>query len=148
MEEVQDRWNNWVIELQTSPRFNSEESYRNLNLHNSIDISRVTRKLKFEMEARQNFNRQRFIEEDNDTTYVRSSKSIDNLIVKSLVNHWSAGIRSEIGSSTRENYKLNAEFMPALEYNLFPYSEATHRQLRFQYSAGLQYSSYNDTTLL
>jgi hypothetical protein len=37
--------------------------------------------------------------------------------------------------------------MPALEYNLFPYSEATHKQLRFQYSVGTQLSSYYDTTL-
>ncbi len=147
MEEVTDRWNNWVVELQTSPRFNSEQSYKNLNLNNSIQISRITKKLKFEMEIRQNFNRQRFIEDDNDTTYVRSSKSIDNLIVRSLGDHWSAGIRYDIGSSTRENYKFNAEFRPALEYNLFPYSEATHRQLRFQYGVGVQYSSYNDTTI-
>lgn len=146
MAEVVDRWNNWVIELQTNPRFNAEETYRNLNLHNSIDISRVTKEMKFELQANQNYNRQRFIEDGNDTTYIRSSESINNLIVKSLNDHWSAGLRFEIGSSTWENYKLNTEFMPALEYNLFPYSDATHRQLRFQYSAGIQYSKYNDTT--
>jgi hypothetical protein len=146
MAEVVDRWNNWVIELQTNPRFNAEETYRNLNLHNSIDISRVTKEMKFELQADQNYNRQRFIEDGNDTTYIRSSESINNLIVKSLNDHWSAGIRFEIGSSTWENYKLNTELMPALEYNLFPYSDATHRQLRFQYSAGIQYSKYNDTT--
>jgi len=145
--EVVDKWNNWVVELQTNPRFNSEETYRNLNLNNSIEVSRITPEMKFELEADQNYNRQRFIEEGNDTTYVRSSKSINNLLVKSLDNHWSAGIRFEIGSSTWENYKLNTELMPALEYNLFPYSDATHRQLRFQYSAGVQFSSYNDTTL-
>lgn len=145
--EVVDHWNNWVIELQTSPRYNSEASYRNLNLHNSIDISRITQEMKFEMQADQNFNRQRFIEEGTDTTYIRSSESINSLIVKSLNEHWSAGIRVEISSSTWENYKLNSELMPALEYNLFPYSDATHRQLRFQYSAGIQLCNYNDTTL-
>lgn len=147
IEEVVDRWNNWVIELQTNPHFNAEESYRSLNLRNSIDISRTTQDLKFEIRANQNFNQQRFIEEENDTTYVRSSKRINNLIVKSIGEHWSAGVRFEIGSSTWENYKLNVEFKPALEYNLFPYADATHRQLRFQYSAGVQYSNYYDTTL-
>ena len=147
LEEVVDKWNYWVVELQTNPRFSSEKSYRNLNLHNSIEISRITQEMKFEMQTDQNFNRQRFIEDGNDTTYVRSSKSIDNLIVKSLDEHWSAGVRFNIGSSTWENYKFNSEFMPALEYNLFPYSIATHRQLRFQYGAGMQFSSYNDTTL-
>jgi len=147
IKEVVDRWNNWVIELRTNPRFNSEESYRNLNLHSSVDISRVTQEMKFELEADQNFNQQRFIEDGNDTTYVRSSKSIDNLIVKSLDDHWSVGIRFDLGQSTWENYKFNTELMPALEYNLFPYSDATHRQLRFQYSAGVKFNNYNDSTL-
>ena len=35
--------------------------------------------------------------------------------------------------------------MPAVEYNLYPYEEATHRQLRFLYS-GYQYNDYIDTT--
>ena len=147
VEEVKDNWNNWVIELQTSPRFNAEQTYRNLNLHNSIEVSRITKELKLEISADQSFNQQRFIEDDNDTTYVRSSKRIDNLIVKSFGEHWSAGLRYNLESSTWENYKFNTEFLPALEYNLFPYSEATHKQLRFQYYAGVQLSWYNDTTL-
>jgi hypothetical protein len=146
-EEVTDNWNYWVFELQTSPRFNMEESYRRLDLNNSINVSRITPGLKLEFEIDQSFNRQRFIEDDYDTTYIRSDKSFDNLIVKSINDHWSAGIRWDIGASTRENYDFNTEFMPAVEYNLYPYSEATHRQLRFQYSAGVQYSNYSDSTL-
>jgi len=146
-EEVVDRWNNWVFELQTSPRFSIEETYRRIDLSNSIEISRITPDLKIEIEIDYDFNRQRFIEDDFDTTYIRSSKSLDNLIVKSINNHWSAGIRWDIGASTRENYDFNSEFMPAIEYNLFPYSEATHRQLRFQYNAGIQFSNYSDSTL-
>lgn len=146
-EEVVDRWNYWVFELETSPRFSVEELYRRIDMRNSIQISRITPELKLEIEADHNFNRQRFIEEDYDTMYIRSSKSLENLIVKSINEHWSAGIRWDVGSSTWENYDFNSEFMPAIEYNLFPYSEATHRQLRFQYNAGVQFSDYTDSTL-
>ncbi len=146
-EEVVDRWNNWVVELQTSPRFNAEETYRNLNLRNSVDVSRVTEALKFEMRVNQNLNHQRYIDETSDTTYIRSSESINALLVKSLNNNWSAGLRFEVGSSTWENYSFNSELMPAIEYNLFPYADASQRQLRFQYSVGVQFSSYADTTL-
>jgi hypothetical protein len=146
-EEVTDKWNNWVIELRTNPNFNSEETYKNLWLHNSVDISRVTQEMKIEIEASQSYNQQRFIEDESDTTYIRSSKSVRSLFVWSLDDHWSAGSRFEIESSTWENYDLNTEILPALEYNLFPYSDATHRQLRFQYSAGVQFSNYHDTTL-
>ena len=147
VEEVADKWNNWVIELQTSPNLSSEETYKSLWLRNSIEVSRVTQEMKFELDVDQNYSQQRFIEDGTDTTYIRSSERINNLIVKSLDDHWSAGVRFEIGSSTWENYELNTEILPALEYNLFPYSDATHRQLRFQYTAGVNFSNYTDTTL-
>jgi len=37
--------------------------------------------------------------------------------------------------------------MPGIEYDIFPYSESTRRQLRLLYSAGYRYSSYNDSTI-
>jgi hypothetical protein len=37
--------------------------------------------------------------------------------------------------------------LPAIEYDLFPYSDATHRQLRFLYSVGVQYNNYIDSTI-
>lgn len=146
-EEVVDKWNYWVFELETSPRFSVEETYRRIDMRNSIQISRITPELKLEIEIDHNLNRQRFIEDDYDTMYIRSSESLENLIVKSINEHWSAGIRWDIEGSTWENYDFNSEFMPAIEYDLFPYSEATHRQLRFQYNAGIQYSDYTDSTL-
>ncbi len=146
-EEIVDKWNYWVFELKTSPRFNFEESYRRIELRNSINISKVTPDIKLEIEADQNYTRQRFIGDDYDTTYIRSSKQLDNLFVKSMGEHWSAGLRWEISSSTSQNYIFNNMFLPSVEYDLFPYSEATHRQLRFLYSLGYQYSNYIDTTI-
>ena len=37
---------------------------------------------------------------------------------------------------------------PAVEYNLYPYDQATQRQLRFFYQAGLEAVAYQDTTVL
>jgi hypothetical protein len=37
--------------------------------------------------------------------------------------------------------------MPGIEYDLYPYSESTRRQLRFLYSIGYNYVSYVDTTI-
>jgi len=146
-EEVIDRWNNWLFEIQTSPRYNAEQSYRRLFLRNSIEISKVTPEIKLEIDVSQDLNRQRFIEEDRDTTYVRSGESADILFVKSLGEHWSIGLRWDLGASTSANYKFNQEFLPSIEYDLYPYSIATHKQLRIMYSAGYQYSSYIDTSI-
>jgi hypothetical protein len=146
-EEVVDRWNYWVFELQTSPRFNAEESYHRLYLGNSININRITPEFKLEIGTYQSNNTQQFIEDGVTTEYVRRERYIDNLFVKSLGSHWSAGLKWDLGASTSENYDFNTQFLPSIEYDIFPYSVATHRQFRFLYSIGYQYSNYIDTTI-
>jgi hypothetical protein len=147
-EQVIDKWNNWVFTLSTEPQFRSEESDKQLNLRNGLNITKVTPDIKFELELDQFYSRRRVIEDEGeDTTYVTNEFQGDNLFVKSLGEHWSAGIKWNIGSSTRENYGFRTDILPSIEFDLFPYSEATHRQLRFLYSVGMQYNSYNDSTI-
>ncbi len=103
--------------------------------------------MKLEINFFQSYNRQRFIEGENDTTYIRNSESVNLMFVKSLGEHWSAGLRWNLRRSSESNYELRHQFMPAAEYDLFPYSESTHRQLRILYSAGYEYSNYMDTSI-
>jgi hypothetical protein len=147
-EQVIDKWNNWVFALSTEPQFQSEESDRQFDLRNSFNITKVTPDIKIEIEMDQNYSQRRVLDDEGgDTTYVTNEFEGDNLFVKSLGDHWSAGIKWNIGSSTRENYDLRTAILPSIEYNLFPYSEATHRQLRFLYSVGLQHNNYIDSTI-
>ncbi len=147
-EEVEDKWNSWLFELSISPRFDAEESFSRVNLFNSVNISKVTPEMKLEIELDQSTNRQKYTDDSGvTTTYVRDQKSIDNLIVKSLGDHWSTGLQLDLLSATNPNFDFNLRIMPAIEYDLFPYSEATHRQLRFLYSVGYQNSNYIDTTI-
>ena len=61
--------------------------------------------------------------------------------------HWSVGNRLNLLTSTFSNMKFNATVLPSIEYNLFPYSESTHHQLRFLYGIGISINQYNDTTI-
>ncbi len=151
-EEVVDRWNNWVFELSTEPQYEAEEANKRLELRNSINISKVTPEIKLEVEMDQFYNREKFIENvntdsANTNTYITSEKIMSNLFVKSLGDHWSAGFKWNLGSSTRENYSFRTDILPSIEYDIFPYSEATHRQLRILYGAGYQFNNYIDTTI-
>jgi hypothetical protein len=151
-EEVIDRWNNWVFELSTEPQYHSEEANKRLELRNSINIAKVTPEIKLEVEMDQFYNREKFIENVNtdsasSSTYITNEKSLNMLFVKSFGDHWSAGFKLDLGSSTRENYGLRTDFLPSVEYDIFPYSESTHRQLRIMYSAGYQYNKYINTTI-
>jgi hypothetical protein len=150
-EQVTDRWNNWVFELSTEPQFESEESNKVLELNNSINITRITPEMKLEVGFDFSYNRESFIEYEEDDTvkssFVTSEKVIENLFVKSLGEHWSAGLKWVLGSSTRMNYDFATQILPSVEYDIFPYSESTHRQLRILYSAGLQFNNYSDSTI-
>jgi hypothetical protein len=52
-----------------------------------------------------------------------------------------------MGASSYNNYDFSYILMPGIEYDLFPYSESTRRQLRLLYSIGYHYVNYTDTTI-
>jgi len=146
-QEVVDRWNYWVFELETAPRMELEESLKEWSFDNSINVSRITPELKFESSFDQSFDRNKYLYED--TTYIADRKfwSFDNLLVKSLSDHWSVGGSFEINSSSYRNINLHLQFAPAIEYDIFPYSESTRRQLRILYGIGYSMNQYVDTTI-
>jgi len=78
---------------------------------------------------------------------VNKSKYLNALIVKSIDEHWSYGATARISSSTFSNLEFSAEFLPSIEYDIFPYSESTRRQLRLLYSIGAYSYQYTDTTI-
>jgi len=151
-EEVIDRWNYWVFELSTEPQFEAEEANKELDLRNSINISKITPNIKLEIEMDHFLNREKFIENvdtdsSNTSTYTTSELRINNLFVKSLGEHWSAGVIWDLVSSTRENYDFTTDILPSVEYDIYPYSESTDHQLRILYGAGIQINNYIDTTI-
>ena len=146
-EEVIDKWNYWVFELETRPRFELEESLKEMSFRNSASAVKITPDWKIEMDFDQRFTRTKYNFEDTTYTEDKDSKSLDNLIVKSIGEHWSAGAAFDISASTFQNTKLNYEIYPSIEYNIFPYSESTRRQLRLLYGIGYSYNNYIDTTI-
>ncbi len=146
-QEVVDRWNNWVFELRFSPFFEGEETYQELNLNNSIGARRITEDWKLEFDFDHEYERKSYNYEDTSYTAFSNGEDLEILIVKSISDHWSAGGLVNFRNSSFNNYKFQAEIIPALEYNIFPYSESTRRQLRMLYGVGYSYNIYNDTTI-
>ena len=146
-EEVKDRWNNWVFELEAEPNFEGEESYKELELRSSVSATKITHDWKLEIDFDHRFTRTKYIYEDTLYTNVKSFQGLDVLAVKSLGEHWSAGLRTNGFSSTFNNIRFGFDFLPSLEYNIFPYSKSTHRQFRILYGIGGSYNQYNDTTI-
>lgn len=144
---VDDRWNNWVFELEAEPRFEGEESLKELSLRSSVSATKITHDWKLELDFDHRYTRTKYTFEDEINTNYKSYQGLDILAVKSIGEHWSAGLRSELLSSSYTNMKFSVDILPSLEYNIFPYSKSTHRQLRMLYGVGSSYRMYNDTTI-
>ncbi len=146
-QEVIDRWNNWVFELQFEPDFEGEETLRELQLDNSVSASRITKDWKIELFVNNRLSRTKYSFDDTLYTQNLSSQRFDNLIVKSIGENWAAGLRTDVRSSTYSNSRFRLDVFPSVEYNIFPYAESTHRQLRILYGLGGSFNVYIDTTV-
>ena len=146
-EEVIDRWNYWVFELRAEPQFKGEESFKELSLNNSVSAVKITHDWKLDFDFDYRYTRTKYTYDDTLYTNDKSYQGMDVLAVKSLGEHWSAGIRTDVASSTYTNTKFSADVLPSIEYNVFPYSKSTHRQMRILYGIGNSYNIYYDTTI-
>jgi hypothetical protein len=143
-----DRWNNWVFSLRGSASFEGEESSRARELGLSVSADRITPDWKITLGAEIDHETEEFdLDEDDPVKVERRERDFNWLVVKALGEHWSLGARGDIESSTFDNTELAFEAAPALEYNFFPYSMYTRRQLRALYAVGVSRFNYYEETL-
>jgi hypothetical protein len=112
-----------------------------------LSASRVTEELRISLSASVYHYRDDFTYEDEVIVSTQDSMYFSGLFVKSLNDHWSVGFFLSAESSTYENINFSIVPQPAIEYNLFPYSESTRRQLRFLYRIGLNSVKYREETI-
>jgi len=152
MAEARDRWGSWVFSLSGDGWFSGEESYTSRMVDGSFSANRVTPGSKLRLGLSVDREKQRYdIEDDTGgvTVYTGTSSSWDasGMWVKSLGEHWSAGVYVEAESSYYANVDLSLRFAPAVEYNVFPYSQSTRRQLRALYTLSLKPMRYREETV-
>ncbi|MGC1390074.1 MAG: hypothetical protein WA816_03480 [Bacteroidales bacterium] len=143
-----DKWKSWVFKTSIYSFLQGEKTYSDTYISGNISASRITKDWKINISGNLNQDVQKYIIDDTTTiTGTNSSKSINALIVRSINDHWSYGGTTRIGASSYNNENFKFSFMPGIEYDVFPYSESTRRQLRILYTAGFTYVSYTDTTI-
>ncbi len=143
-----DKWNNWVFRANLSGSFNGEKRYKSVSIFGNASANRVTDKSKFQSNLSTSWSKQTY--ELSDSTiqkdYTRSY-GLNIYYVKSITNHWSAGFSTGLSASSYGYYDTQFRITPALEYDIYPYSESTRRQLRIMYEIGYLYNKYSDTTI-
>jgi hypothetical protein len=142
-----DPWNYWVFSLSGSGYFSGEKTYKDRFLDFNASAKRVTPDLKVNLGLSAYFNHNRILYEDETTTSTQEEYSFSSLVVKSLGEHWSAGVSFNADASTYSNILSRVIPAPAVEYNVFPYSQSTRRQLRFLYRLQYEITRYRDETI-
>ncbi len=143
-----DPWNYWTFTLRGNGFFSGETSYSNRWLNGSATARRVTAdwKISFGVDVSEDHSE---FEIDSVTTFTSrsTSRTASALVVRSLGSRLSAGVRASASRSTYFNQDAAISVAPAVEYNLFPYSQSTRRQLTLQYSVGPRYFDYEEETI-
>ncbi|GAC1485340.1 MAG: hypothetical protein NVS1B5_06740 [Gemmatimonadaceae bacterium] len=143
-----DRWNLWVFRISANGYGRGERSDNFVSLNGSLNASRTTEMWKASLTAYGNYGQSRFILSDSSRFNSYSHRyGFSDLLVKSLGSRWSAGQRASWTSSTFLNQKRAVRVAPAIEFNFFPYSQSTRRMLTLQYSTGIDFFRYQDTTI-
>jgi len=144
---VNDPWNNWVFNIGGNGWLDGEATYSSIDLTGRFSASKITDKLKLRFSTFYNYEKSTFKLTGGDESFVKRSYNVRLVYVKSLGPNWSVGFKTRTGSTTFGNMDIFATFKPAIEYNIFPYSETSTRRFSFNYSIGPEYYNYTDTTI-
>ncbi len=144
---VVDKWDFWVFSFSARGRLNGEMTRKYNSLNGNVSISRVTPASKFRLGVSGSYDESKFDYEGYKEESSSRSRSLDGLYVRSLGDHWSAGGTANLSYSTYSNIATGFSLAPALEYDVFPYSDATRRQLRFLYRVAVSYNKYLEETI-
>ncbi len=146
-QEIENQWNNWVFRIRMSTYQRGQESTSRGSLSSSLSAERVTHDWKINLRTYGNYDEDRFTFDGDTTVSITRSYGTYGLLVRSITEHFSAGISGRIRSSTYSNIALSTNLYPGAEYNIFPYSESDTRELRIQYSLGPIYNEYIEETI-
>jgi hypothetical protein len=148
---LHDRWNFWTFAPSVNGFVNGQSRQTFVNAWANFSADRITEAWKVNLNVDGNFNRSRFTFEgdsgEETSVFTRRGYSTSGRVARSVGGHWSVGLSGWVGRSDFRNQSLAVRVGPSLEWNLFPWAEATRRQLTFAYSVRGQHYSYQERTI-
>ena len=132
---TKDPWNHWVMRLSVNGNLGGESLAKNSSYYGDASANRTTDAWKINCSASASYRQSRYDFGDGEIyNTISRSTGISTLAVRSLGPHWSFGGRASLSSSTYSNLSSSVNVAPAIEYDVFPYTESTRRLLTLHYS--------------
>ncbi|WP_421876870.1 hypothetical protein [Marinoscillum sp.] len=147
-DKIEDPWNNWIFSVRGNMDMEHQDTREEFNYNVGFDGDKVTEHWRVRLDGNYNRNILKITESDNSSfTSIRDRKFLGGSIVKSLGNHWSAGVFGNIGSNTVDNFKLRSAVAPAIEYSIYDYQEVLTREITFAYQFNYNHQDYLEATI-
>ncbi|MGV3708388.1 MAG: hypothetical protein ACO1Q7_06065 [Gemmatimonas sp.] len=155
---AKDRWNLWLYRVDGNVSASGEQLVKNTNLSSTLSAARTTENWKINLGATGGYNQRDFqilvanpnnpqVRDTVPVMVLQRSANANALIGRTLNAHWTAGLKVSAGFSEVLNQRAAIRVSPAIEYNYFPWTEATRRQLTALYYIGPNYYKYYGTTV-
>ena len=143
-----DPWNYWVFSLGLRGSGNFESQAERYSYQANVSANRTTDDLKLRFYGRIERNHRRYDIPDEEPIISNSNRrNASTGLYKAISGHWSWGGSASLYSSTYDNARLYLSIGPAVEFNVFPYAEATRRELRVQYRLSVSRRDYYEITI-
>ncbi|MDG2179946.1 MAG: DUF481 domain-containing protein [Algibacter sp.] len=145
--EFYDPWRNWIFEVYGEAKFDKEASRKKFEYKIGLESDHVTDKWRIRGDFQLSQLNSEFVRNDETFTSERKRYWGTASVVRSISDHWSTGIFTNLKYDTFKNIDLGAGVSPAIEYNIFPYNEVLKREITFAYKIGFFYNNYIETTI-
>lgn len=144
---IDDKWKSWVFNINGYANLNGEKSSLSQNYSGKIIANKTTEKIKIELGLKSNYGENRFTYGDITINSYTKSQLAYLQVIKSISKHWSFGVFANTGNGTYNNLEFYATASPALEYNVFPYTQSQRKSFTITWDVAFKHNEYTDTTI-
>jgi hypothetical protein len=143
-----DPWNHWVFTVQVDGELDGESRELGYEVGAEVRANRTTEDWKVRLRLGGDVDRTTFeLDDGEEFTATRDGWSSRALVVRSVSPHWSLGGVIDAWSYKPDNLDFRARVGPAIEWNLYPYAEATRRQFVVLYTLTANRFDYVEETI-
>lgn len=144
---ARDPWSAWVFRLNASSYVSGESQTSSSSTWASVSARRITEDDLFRLSASGSWSDSRYDLTDEVVRSHRESYNASLALARALSDRWTWGLLADASKSRMGNLAHRERIAPALEYNVWKYSQSSEKQLTFLYQVGASRSVYLEETI-
>ncbi len=143
-----DPWNFWVFRTRFTTRVEGEDLETSKSFGGSISANRTTDAWKMNFGVNIDYDEDTFeLSDGRKLKDVSRNNAVTARVIKTVGEHMGVGFGGSAVTTTFRNQNLTWRVAPAFQFNVFPYSESTRRELTVTYAVGYNSFNYTEPTI-